>query len=215
VILRLLMLAWCFVVAACVPVPTPAVTSLEAPPSAQLDRLDRGEAVAVLPNRVSESGFVADCVRNNLARGLPQNRVLSADEASDLFFPWLEPYEVPKDDAAVQAFVARPAVAAKLRDLRLRYLILVDLNSAGSLEGGELLFAGASFGKASARATAQVADLEAACCRSGGAATATGIRGHAHVVIYGVIILSAVEEPACNRLSAALVQRLKPAANAP
>ena len=80
------------------------------------------------------------------------------------------------------------------------------------LEGGELLFAGAAFGKASARLSARIVDLEDACCRPGGAARATGIRGYAHVMIYGVIVLSSLQEPACGRLSSAILQALEPSA---
>jgi hypothetical protein len=213
---RLFLFAWSLAIVACVPVPTPSVVTLQEPPSADLDPLAAGEAIAVLPNREGDSRFVADCVRSNLSEGLSQNRVLSADEARDALFPWLEPGGVPNNDAAVRTFVARPAVAARLRDLRLRYIAVVDLRSTGDVEGAEVLLGGASFGKVSAGATAQVVDLDAACCRSGGTATATGIRGHAHVVIYGFILLSAVEEPACDRLSAALLQKLRPVgSNAP
>jgi len=213
-ILRLLVLAWSLVVAACVPVPTPPVVSLEQPPSAELDPLEEGEAVAVLPNRERESGFAADCVRDKLAQGLPRNRVLTADQARDFLFPWLEPGQVPEDDAEVRVFMARRAVAEKLEGLRLRYLVVVDLSSTGKLEDGvELLIGGFGYGRWSARAIAQVVDLEAACCRRGGTARATGIRGYAHMVFYGVVVLSSIEEPACDRLSAALVQELKPAAS--
>jgi len=210
-ILRLLLLGWLLLAAACVPVPTPPVVTLERPPSAELEPLAIDETLAVLPNREGASRSAADCVRENLSAKLRRNRVLTVDEARDGFFPWLEPDRVPKNDAAARGFVARPAVAARLRDLRLRYLVLVDLSLTESEgEGGEMLLAGAGFGKTSARATAQVVDLGAACCRAGGAARATGIWGYAHVVIYGVILLSSVEAPACERLSAALVQKLEP-----
>lgn len=109
----------------------------------------------------------------------------------------------------MQAFVARPAVAAKLRELRLRYLVAVDLSMAeGEPVVGELLVAGGGFGRDSARLAARIVDLEDACCRPGGAARATGIRGYAHVMIYGVIVVSALQEPACARLASALVQAL-------
>jgi hypothetical protein len=208
-VVRLLVLAWLLATVACVPVPTPPVITLEEPPSADLEPLEMGEGVAVVPSREGATGFVADCVQKGLVGGLRRNRVLTADEARDAFFPWLEPSQMPRGDAAVQTFVARPAVAAKLRALALRYLVVVDLSTTDDdLEGGELLLAGGAFGKASARVSAEIVDLEAGCCRPGGAARATGIRGYAHVVIYGVIVVSSVQQPACDRLSAALVQAL-------
>jgi hypothetical protein len=210
--LRLGMVPWLLVMAACIPVPTPSVVTLEEPPSAELARLAAGEAIVVLPNRERESQYVADCVREKLAEKLTQNRVLTADEVRDALFPWLEPNRTPRDDAMVQALVARPAVAQALQDLRLRYLVVVDLTSTDDTVGAEVLAAGGGFSKVSARATAEVVDLEAACCRPGGAASATGLQGYAHVMIYGFILLSAVEGPACDRLGAALVQSLEPPA---
>lgn len=216
-LLRLLIATGLLAAAACVPVPTPPVVTLEEPPSAALQPLEAGEAIAVLPSlvpsREAASETMAECVRNRLAEGLRRNRVLSADEARDAFFPWLEPSQVPRADPAVQAFVARAAVAQKLRELRLRYLVAVDLSTAeGEPVVGELLVAGAGFGKDSARLAARIVDLEDACCRPGGAARATGLRGYAHVMIYGVIVLSSLQEPACGRLSSALVEALEPAA---
>jgi hypothetical protein len=111
-----------------------------------------------------------------------------------------------------QAFVARPAVAEALQDLRLRYLVVVDVTSTDDAVVAEALAVGGGFGKLSARATAEVVDLEAACCRPGGAASATGLQGYAHVMIYGFILLSAIEGPACDRLSAALARSLGPPA---
>ena len=67
-----------------------------------------------------------------------------------------------------------------------------------------------AFGTATARLSARSVDLEEACCRPGGTARATGLRGYAHVMIYGVIVVSSLQEPACDRLSSALVQALEP-----
>jgi hypothetical protein len=211
--LRQLTLAGLLVTAGCVPIPTPAVATLEHAPSAELDPLEVGEAVAVMSSRDGATRFIADCVRKDLAGGLRQNRVLTEDEARDAFFPWLEPSQMPRTDEQAQTFITRPAVAAKLQDLRLRYLVVVDVTSSESEgQGGEALFAGAAFLKASARAGAQVVDLAGGCCRPGGVADATGIQGYAHVMIYGFIVLSSVEQAACDRLSAALVEELRPAA---
>ena len=197
--------------AACVPVPTPTVASLEAPPAAELEPLASGEALAVLPADEEESLYVAECVREDLAAALPGHRVLAMDEARDVLFPWLEPGQVPRDDAAVRTLLARPAVAAKLRDLRLRSLIEIDLVDETTVwgEGAELLLGGMNYSKVTDRVAARVVDLGAGCCRAGGRARATGIQGYAHATIWGVIILSAPQTAACHRLSAALARALR------
>jgi hypothetical protein len=192
-----------------VPVPTPPVVSLEEPPNTDLDPLDSGEAIAILAADEKDSLFVTNCVQEQLAEMLPDNRVMTTEEVRDLLFPWLEPGKVPKDDAAAQAFIARPATAAKVRELRLRYLIEIALVSTGTGIGAGFDLGGFGAGTKSARVSAQVVDLEAGCCRAGGSARATGIVGGA-ILVWGIWIFPIVEGPACERLSAALVQKLTP-----
>ncbi len=193
------------------PVPTPSVVKLEESPSADLPPLNPGEAIAVLAADEEESVFAGGCAQEKLAEALPENRVMTSYEARDLLFPWLEPDVLPKDDAAAQALMARPAVTAKVQELRLRYLIEVGLvtKSAGIDAYNDAGKFGVYAETRSAHVSARVVDLEAACCRAGGSATATGVATGA-VFVWGVAFFPVIQGPACNRLSAALAQQLTP-----
>jgi hypothetical protein len=195
-----------------IPLPAPSVVKLEESPSADLDPLDPGETAAVLAADEEESVYVAGCVQEQLAKAFPNNRVVPAAEARDVLFPWLEPGAMPKDDAEAQALMARPAVAAKIRELKLRYLIEVGLVSTrAGIDTFRAFDApmGVVAETESAHVSARVVDLEAACCRVGGSATATGVAAGA-VYVVGIMFLPVIEGPACNRLSEALVQQLAP-----
>lgn len=198
--------------AACVPVPTPTVSTMEEPPSAELAALRPGEAIAVLDDGAPDSSWVAGCVQERLASGLPQNRVLDDQAGRDRFFPWLEPGTVPRDDAAVARMFEHAATRDRLADERLRYILKIGLTEERVGDGFEQGLAGAAFWKLADRASAEVIDVEAQCCRPGGTARATGVQGYAHVVQWGFIVISMVETAACHELADALLEVLKPAA---
>ncbi len=197
--------------AACVPVPTPTVSTMENPPSAELTALRPGEAIAVLDDGAAESSWVAGCVQERLAKGLPGNRVLDDQTTRDRFFPWLEPDTVPKDDAAVARMFEHAAARNRLTDERMRYILKIGLTEESVGDGVEQVIAGAAFWKLTDRATAEVIDVEAQCCRPGGTARATGVQGYAHVVQWGFIVISMVETAACHELADTLLDVLKPA----
>ena len=199
--------------AACVPVPTPTVSTMEEPPSAELSTLRPGEAIAMLDDGVPESAWVAGCVQERLAKGLPANRVLDDQSGRDRFFPWLEPGTVPQDDDAVARMFEHAVARNRLTDERLRYILKIGLTEESVGDGFEQVIAGASFWKVTNRAAAEVIDVEAQCCRPGGIARATGVQGHAHVVQWGFIVISMVETAACHELADALLDVLKPAAS--
>jgi hypothetical protein len=203
------------IVAACVPVPTPTVSSVTEPPDGAITRLAPGESIAVLDDGEDASLGVASCVQERLAPQLGDIRVLDAETARDRFFPWLEPAHLLTADDAVAAMLAHRAAAQRFADERLRYIFTIGLTEERKGDGYEQGIAGAAFWKLTDDATAQVIDIEAGCCRPAGSARATGVQGYAHVVQWGFIIISRVETAACHELADALLDVLKPAATVP
>lgn len=192
---------------ACVPLPTPPITTLQTAPASELEPLLSGEAMAVLAGDEQED-WTTGCLRDELARSLPGARMLSAQEVRDMLFPWLEPTSAPKDDAALAAIIARPAVAERLREERLRYVVVVRHTAGYETNGAEAVLVGASFGQQLDETSARIFDIRSARVLEGGSARAAAVIGHAHVVIYGVVAFSPTERAACHELRDALLKEL-------
>lgn len=200
---------------ACVPVPTPTVATLEAPAAPEIEPLRAGDTIAVLPDDKAKQGDkagirITQCVREGLTAGLPAVRVLNADAARDLLFPWLEPGQVPRDDVEVRALVSHGAVAAKMREMRLRYVIVIANQETTSGDAIELVMAGMGVGNLVDRASARIIDIEGACCRSGGSARGAGVMAYGHYLIFGFVTLADTEGAACHALGDALLKELHP-----
>lgn len=197
---------------ACVPVPSPPISTLEVAPAAEIEPLRPGESLAVLADTRKESGWSTDCLTKHLEGALPEVRVIDDAAVRDAFFPWLEiAGSLPVTDTAVAHFLARPRVQAKVEELGLRYIFVVRHGFEQKGDGGEQGLAGAAFFKNTDRISMTAIDLQAACCRVGGKARAAGIVGYGHVVIYGFVLLSPTETAACSHLASALLAELRPA----
>jgi hypothetical protein len=198
-------------ISACVPVPSPPISSLDVPPAADIEALAAGQSLAVLAGFEKTDAWSTDCLTGHLQDALPQVKVLDDTAARNAFFPWLERgWSLPMSDPAVAGFLARPHVLAKARELGLRYLLVVhheDETFGDLAEGG---FAGVGFYKNTDRIDVTVIDLEAACCRRGGEASAAGVVGYGHALIYGFVLLSPTETAACARLASALLAEFRP-----
>lgn len=209
---RLLSIALVATLASCVPVPTPPITTIEAPPAPDIRPLRPGEAVAVLSDDLLKSRWTADCVRDGLVAGLPANRTLDGKDARDILFPWLEPEYIPQHDASVRELVSHHAVATKLQELQIRYLILIRREVDLSAVGVEGALVGMGGWKTVDRASARLIDVEKTCCRSGGSVRSAALEGYAHATIWGFIAFSFTERAACHALRDSLVKALRPPA---
>mgnify|MGYP001482926484 CR=1 FL=1 len=199
------------VVAGCVPVPTPTVSSVTQPPNEAISALAPGEAIAVLDDGQPDSLYVASCVQERLARGLDDVRVLQAAAARDTFFPWLETSRLPVTNRDVEAMLAHATARDRFAQERLRYIFTISLMEQTTGGGAEQGIAGAIFWKLTDHVSARVIALDAGCCRPAGTARATGVQGYAHVVQWGFIVISRVETAACATLGDALIEVLEPA----
>jgi hypothetical protein len=88
-------------------------------------------------NAETELDFVS-CISKHMSNG--SNKINVIDEATfvDAVFPWFEPRTAPVNTADLPELMALPALAGRLNELGLRYLVWVDgstkrTESAGSL----------------------------------------------------------------------------------
>ncbi|MCB1993541.1 MAG: hypothetical protein KDG49_18990 [Geminicoccaceae bacterium] len=193
------------------PVPSPPISTLEVPPAAEIEPLRPGETLAVLADDRMASGWSTDCLTGYLVEVLSKARVLDDSAVRDAFFPWLETAQsIPVSEAAASEFLARPRVAAKLRELGLRYILFVRHGVEAKRDPWRSQSL-AAFNEVVDRIAVTAVELETACFRVGGAARAAGIEGHFVVPIFGFVLLSPTESAACARLASALLVELRPA----
>lgn len=97
------------------------------------------EAVVILARSLhngndTETKFI-DCVDEQLGRGSTPLRVIPDEVFRDSYYPWFEPRTAPTGPADLPRLLAEPALAAKLADNKVRYLIWIE-GSTEALEGG-------------------------------------------------------------------------------
>jgi hypothetical protein len=101
--------------------------------------LEADEAVVVLARSLyngneTETKFI-DCVDKALARGKPPLRVISDDVFRDDFYPWFEPRTAPRGSEDLPAMLSEEALATKLSEEKVRYLVWIE-GSTESHDGG-------------------------------------------------------------------------------
>jgi len=97
------------------------------------------EAIVILARSLhngndTETKFI-DCVDNQLGKGANPLTVIPDEVFRDSYYPWFEPRTAPTGPADLPRLLAEPALAAKLAENRVRYLIWIE-GSTEALEGG-------------------------------------------------------------------------------
>jgi hypothetical protein len=97
------------------------------------------EAVVILARSLhngndTETGFI-DCIDQQLGKGAHPLRVIPDEIFRDSYYPWFEPRTAPKGPADLPRLLTEPALAAKLAENKVRYLIWIE-GSTEALEGG-------------------------------------------------------------------------------
>lgn len=100
------------------------------------------EAIVVLGRRHdmdkdTEHDFI-QCVGRSLSTSSSQLRVIPEADFVDALYPWFEVSTAPMDVANLDRLVQNPAVAAKFKELHIRYFVWIDgftetTDSAGSI----------------------------------------------------------------------------------
>jgi hypothetical protein len=101
------------------------------------------ESIAVLGRRTlpstaeTEFGFV-DCVSRNMRNGGDAIKVVDEDEFRDAMFPWFEPRTAPANTSDLPEIIGQPALARRLEELGLRYLVWIEGDTDRTDSGGSL-----------------------------------------------------------------------------
>ena len=132
-----------------------------------------GDGVVILARRhhathEAEQDFV-DCISESLARGDREIIVHNSTEFEDMLYPWFEPSTAPLNIADMSELLDRPAVARRVEDTGVRFLVWLDGSTDRVASGGSITCAagvggagcmGLAWGEDDARYDAAVWDIE-------------------------------------------------------
>jgi hypothetical protein len=105
--------------------------------------ISEGESLVILGRRSrpvnaeTELDFVS-CIAKGVSKGSDGIAVIPEKQFRDALFPWFEPRTAPVNTRDMPEIMAQPALAARLEEIGLRYMVWVEGNtertdSAGSL----------------------------------------------------------------------------------
>ena len=105
--------------------------------------INAGESIVVLgrqkrPNSGETEIDFIECVENKMGGGSNQIKVIDEEDFRDALFPWFEPRTAPVNTSDLPELMAQPALAQRLNELGLRYMVWIDgstnrTDSAGSM----------------------------------------------------------------------------------
>jgi hypothetical protein len=88
-------------------------------------------------NAETELDFVS-CVGKNVAGGGDKLKVIPEQEFLDAMFPWFEPRTAPVNTTDLPELINQPALAARLGEIGLRYLVWIDGATKRTDQSGSL-----------------------------------------------------------------------------
>ena len=118
-------------------------TTIRLEPYKQTDAvIEEGEGVVILARRhhsthEAEQDFV-DCIADSLARGNREIAVHNSTEFEDMLYPWFEPSTAPLNITAMEELLNRPAVAERVEDSGVRFLVWLDGSTDRVASGGSI-----------------------------------------------------------------------------
>jgi hypothetical protein len=126
-----------------VPLLTSCSTTTRLEPYKQTDAvLKAGDAVVILARRnqsthEAEQDFI-DCISQALARGKDEIQVRDSVTFEDELYPWFEPSTAPLNIADMSELLDRPAVAERVKDTGVRFLVWLDGSTDRVASGGSI-----------------------------------------------------------------------------
>lgn len=136
--------AWTALIGACLLLPLAGcVTNTVQQVREANTSLASGDSVVVLGRRTrpsaseTELDFIS-CVAKNLEGGANAIRTIPEPEFLDAIFPWFEPRTAPANSDDVPGLMQQPALAARLSEIGLRYLVWVDGSTQRTEQTGSL-----------------------------------------------------------------------------
>ena len=104
---------------------------------------EAGDGLVVLSLDGPDDAGIPRCVAGNLERARPELAAVPPRTFRSALFPWLEPSTAPRDLETFARLIARPAVSARLAELKVRYVAVVSgATTMGAYKGGILCGAG-------------------------------------------------------------------------
>ena len=102
-----------------------------------------GESIVVLGRRhrptpgETELDFVS-CISDTMGRGNEGVTVIGEQAFMDAMFPWFEPRTAPVNTSDLPEIIAHPALANRLEEIGLRYLVWIDGNTQRTESAGSM-----------------------------------------------------------------------------
>ena len=85
----------------------------------------------------TELDFVA-CISKNMGKGSEGVTVIGEQAFMDAMFPWFEPRTAPMNTSDLPEIMAQPALADRLEEIGLRYLVWIDGNTQRTESSGSM-----------------------------------------------------------------------------
>lgn len=178
-----------------------------------LTGIEDDEAVVILARSLhngndTEAAFI-DCIDKQLGKGSTPLKVIPDEVFRDSYYPWFEPRTAPTGPGDLPRLLAEPALATKLAENRVRYLIWIE-GSTEALEGGGSIScaagagAGGCFGlmwwEKDSDYEASVWDVKQAV---GSGTVSTDVNGMSVVpaVVVPIPLIAPTQGKACRRLA--------------
>ena len=104
--------------------------------------IESGDGVVILARRhhathEAEQDFV-ECLSDSLAGGKQDIVVHNSTEFEDMLYPWFEPSQAPLNITDMSELLDRPAVAERIEDSGVRFLVWIDGATDRVASGGSI-----------------------------------------------------------------------------
>lgn len=104
--------------------------------------IQAGDGVVILARRhhsthETEKDFI-DCIADSLAGGKQEIIVHDSTEFEDTLYPWFEPSTAPLNMVDMSELLDRPAVAERVKDTGVRFLVWLDGSTDRVASGGSI-----------------------------------------------------------------------------
>ena len=159
----------------------------------------------------TELDFVA-CISKNMGKGSEGVTVIGEQAFMDAMFPWFEPRTAPMNTSDLPEIMSQPALADRLEEIGLRYLVWIDGNTQRTASSGSMTCsittAGAGcFGFLSwendSSYEASIWDVRTGAAVGKVSSDATGT-SYMPAVVVPVPLIARVKSQACNTLAGQL-----------
>lgn len=188
----------------------------------QAVKIEAGELAVILGRRHHGDHETEETFTGCVARAMQRSKIAIYPEQRfvDAMFPWLEPRTAPQSAEALNALLDNPAVAARLKQTKVRFMIWVDgetetVDRKGGMSCGITPGGGGCIGLTwwdrKAKYTAAVWDMRERQVIGRAQVEATGTSVMPAVII-PIPLIAPIESTVCDGVATQLSDLLKPAA---